>query len=131
MQNTIFAITVTSPFVDTASGFTDGELFDGEFSRSLESKNIGLVKTMISDQDNDKIKELRGDILAVEFKFSVSKSLINSLCEDIADHIFHHRSFSPKQRILVEGAKGSSVISLSGLSPKALGETIKQIVTNV
>jgi hypothetical protein len=58
---------------------------------------------MISTKDNEKIKELRGDLLAVMFNFVVPVFFVKSLCHDIANEIFQHKSFSPNLRILVEG----------------------------
>ena len=136
MQNTTFTLMATSPLVDTASGVGRG-LFDEDFSKSLKAKNIELEINLTTAKDNDKVNQLKGDILADEYKFSVPKSLISSLCEDIADEVFRKkepskdfaRQTNRQINILVEGEKGSSVISVLDLSAQEIGEAIKQIVT--
>lgn len=136
MQNTEFSITLTSPFVDTASGLIDGEPFSGDsFRHSLTSRKIALDKHMITVSQNEKIKELRGDLLAVKFHFVVPAFLAEPLCKDIVNEIVQHKAFSPKRRILVEGENGSSVIPLGKdgspvvpLSSSELAAKIQEIV---
>ncbi|MGI0487132.1 hypothetical protein ACN4EK_16950 [Pantanalinema rosaneae CENA516] len=131
MKKTKFMIVLTAPLVITADGDHSKEAFAVGFSHLLKGKQIGLERKMISTKDNKKIKDLRGDILAIAFTFTIPVPLINSLCGDIANEIFQNDNFSPKLRILVEGSKDSSVISLSGIDSQELAETIQKIVTAV
>lgn len=131
MNNTMFSIVATSPLVDTVSGTTAGDIFSGSFSSSLESRKISLDSKMIGTKDNEKIKELHGDLLAVIFNFTVPNFHISSLCEDIAKEIFQHKYFSPKLRIMVEGKSAYSVISLSGINVQNLAKQIQEIVIKI
>lgn len=131
MQSIKFTIILTSPLVITADGDFSKEAFSGDFSRLLEDKQIELEKKMISTQDNERIKDLRGDLLAVKFAFATPVSLINSLCKDIANEIFQNDRFSPDLRILVEGINDSSVIALLNINAQDLAEKIQEIVTAV
>ena len=131
MQSTKFTIILTTPLVITADGDFSKEAFAGDLSRLLETRQIGLERKMINVKDNEKIKDLRGDLLAVAFTFTTPVLLINSLCNDIANEIFQNEFCSPQLRILVEGTKDSSVISLSGINTQGLAEKIQEIVTAV
>lgn len=131
MQSTKFTIILTAPLVITADGDFSKEVFSGDFPRLLQARQIGLEKEMISAKDNEKIKDLRGDLLAVAFTFTTPVSSINVLCDEIANEIFQNASFSPNSRILVEGRKDSSVIALSNINAQGLAERIRAIVTAV
>jgi hypothetical protein len=131
MNNTMFSIVATSPLVDTASGETAGDIFSGSFSSSLESRKIGLDSQMIGTKDNEKIKELHGDLLAVIFNFIVPNFHVSSLCEDIAKEILQHKYFSPQLKILVEGKGVYSVISLSSVNIHNIAKQIQEIVITV
>jgi hypothetical protein len=130
MQNTELSIILTMPFVDTAAGITDGEPFSGDsFRHLLEIRKVILERKMISTKDNGKVKELRGDLVAVMFNFVVPDFFIQSLCQDIANEIFQHKSFSPNLKILVESKNSSSIVPLLGINVQELTEKIQEIIT--
>lgn len=130
MQFVKFSITVTSPFVITADGDFSKELFAGDFTTSLPSKNIQMSTRRVSSKDNPKFGQLKGDQFGTEFQFFAPERAIHALCKNIATEILQHESFSPDLRILVDGSKNSSVIGLSGIGGAELAKTISQIVTN-
>ena len=130
-----FTITVTSPFVDTASGSIDGEIFSGDFRDFLKANNIDLDNKMINSNDYPKLKELRGDLLGVIFTFTVPPIFTTSLCKHISNEIIEclarHKSIpeDKKYRILVEYETNSSIIFVSkGKNEKLLEDEIRKII---
>jgi hypothetical protein len=122
-MNTEFSIIFTPPLVITADGDWNKEPFSGHFPYHYQRKMIIGGQTF---KDKERAKKLKSGEM-VDFSFSVPKGLLDKACDEIAKEIILKGGVSG-ELFLVGGAKGDSVIALSGIDAQQLAVQIREII---